>query len=192
MVYYYSISFLCAFGWLFFVYLLLLGFSIITLVFLILVWPFFIALINARALGEVGYSIVNVLVREITFIATLSANKIPVYSDIGVGVWLLPLLIGSQGYPDSSTWVSYFYTARYVGLEIKEVIKAVVIIAIPLSLIISFLYTNIIWAFSPIPSLTYPWVSIYWPINVIQSCLWITRSATVFKSAILNQVCRLY
>ncbi|MEM4609951.1 MAG: hypothetical protein QW190_03605, partial [Thermoproteota archaeon] len=96
----------------------------------------------------------------------------------------LPSTVGV--YPSAETWVGHFYTARYVGLSIKDVVKAAVMIAIPLSLIMSFIYTNVIWSFSPIPSQVYPWAAINWPVGVIQSALWITRSVTVLKSAIIN------
>jgi len=53
-------------------------------------------------------------------------------------------------------------------------------------LVMSFVYTNIIWSFGPIPSQAYPWAAINWPVGVIQNALWITRSVTVLKSALAN------
>jgi len=176
----------CTSLWVFLTHWLLPEFPILPLAFLIVVWPFITALINARAIGEVGYPIASLPMREMIYIATLTANKIPVYSNLGVGVWFLPLPSTVGIYPAAETWVSHFYTARYVGLSVREVVKAAIIIAIPLSLIMSFIYTNVIWSFSPIPSQVYPWAAINWPIGVIQNALWITRSVTVLKSATIN------
>jgi len=176
----------CSLVWVFLSHWLLPDFPILPLVFLIIVWPFVTALINARAIGEVGYPVATLPMREMVFVATLAANNIPVYSNLGVGVWFLPLPSTVSVYPSAETWVGYFYTARYVRLSIRDVVKMVIMIAIPLSLIMSFIYTNIIWSFSPIPSQVYPWAAINWPIGVIQSALWITRSVTVLKSAIIN------
>ncbi|MEM4229257.1 MAG: hypothetical protein QXZ66_05825 [Thermoproteota archaeon] len=176
----------CSLIWVFLSHWLLPDFPILPLAFLIVVWPFVTALINARALGEVGYPVAALPMREMIYVATLTADNIPVYSNLGVGVWFLPLPSTVGVYPSAETWVGHFYTARYVGLSIKDVVKAAVMIAIPLSLIMSFIYTNVIWSFSPIPSQVYPWAAINWPVGVIQSALWITRSVTVLKSAIIN------
>jgi hypothetical protein len=176
----------CASLWVFIAHQLLPEFPIFPLIFLIVVWPFITSLINARAIGEAGYSIAALPMREMVFVATLTANRVPVYSEEGVGVWFLPLPSTVGAYPAAETWVGYFYTARYVGLSIGDVVKAVVFVAIPLSLVMSFVYTNIIWSFSPIPSQAYPWAAINWPVGVIQNALWITRSVTVLKSALAN------
>ncbi|MGQ9691324.1 MAG: hypothetical protein ACUVQY_08720 [Thermoproteota archaeon] len=176
----------CSSIWVLLAYSLLPDFPVLPLVFLIVVWPFLAALINTRAIGEVGYPVAAIPIREITYITTMMANGIPVYGNVGIGAWFLPLPSTVGVYPAAETWVGHFYTARYVGLSIKDVVKAVIIISIPLSLIMSFVYTNIIWSFSPIPSQIYPWAAINWPIGVIQSSLWITRSVAVFKSAIVN------
>jgi hypothetical protein len=176
----------CASLWVFIAHQLLPEFPILPLIFLIVVWPFITSLINARAIGEAGYSIAALPMREMVFVATLTANRVPVYSEEGIGVWFLPLPSTVGAYPAAETWVGHFYTARYVGLSIGDIVKAVVLIAIPLSLVMSFVYTNIIWSFSPIPSQAYPWAAINWPVGVIQNALWITRSVTVLKSALAN------
>jgi len=164
---------------------LLPGFPILPLVFLTVVWPFISTIINARAVGEVGYPIAQIPVKQITYITTLELARIPTFSDLGVSVWFAPLPGEASPYPSGVTWCSYFYAAKQVNLKLREVVIAILAIAVPLSLVMSFIYTSIIWAFSPIPSQMYPWAQISWPIDVIQSCLWITRG-TAFQSAIMN------
>ncbi|MGC8935352.1 MAG: hypothetical protein ACP5KW_08855 [Thermoproteota archaeon] len=176
----------CSSIWVLLSHLLLPDFPVFPLAFLIVIWPFVTAIINARALGEVGYPVATLPMREMIYIATLTTNNVPVYSNLGVGVWFLPLPSTVGVYPSAETWVTYFYTAKYVGLSVRDVVKVAIMIAVPLSLIMSFIYTNVIWSFSPIPSQAYPWAAINWPIGVIQNALWITRSVTVLKSAIIN------
>jgi hypothetical protein len=176
----------CSSIWVLLTHWLLPEFPILPLAFLIMLWPFIASLINARALGEVGYPVANLPMREIVFVATMTANNTPAYSNVGVGAWFLPLPSTVGLYPAAESWVDSFYAARYVGLSIKDVIKAVAIVAVPLSLIMSFIYTNVIWSFSPIPSQIYPWAAMTWPIGVIQSALWISRSAMTLKSTIIN------
>lgn len=164
---------------------LLPGFPIAPLLFLVIVWPLLIVLINARAIGEVGYSISNIPLREMLYTVSLQSYGIPVYSDLGVSVWFAPLPIGGA-YPSGETWAFQFYAARYVGLKIGDVVKAILLISVPLSLLMSFIYVSTIWSFGPIPSQAYPYAQITWPLNVITLCLWITRSGTVFRSILID------
>ena len=43
-----------------------------------------------------------------------------------------------------------------------------------IAVVLSFVYVSLFWSFAPIPSPLYPAVDIYWPANIIMSCLWIT------------------
>lgn len=167
-------------AWLGLVIWLLPGFPAWPFVFLIVVWPFLSTIINARAVGEQGYGLPSIPLRETLYIASMEGVGIPTFSNLGVGVWFAPLP------PSSETWSSQFYAARYVGLRIGDVVKSLLLVALPLSLIMSFIYVSTIWSFGPIPSQAYPYAQITWPIGVIQSALWITRSGTAFKSILIN------
>ncbi|MEM2314618.1 MAG: hypothetical protein QXX94_07790 [Candidatus Bathyarchaeia archaeon] len=171
--------------WLMILLWLLPGFPIAPLIFLVIVWPFFITLINARAIGEVGYSISGIPLKEMLYTISLQSYGVPVYSDLGVGVWFAPLPVGGL-YPSGETWAFQFYAARYVGLRIGDVVKTILLISVPFSFLMSFIYVSTIWSFGPIPSHVYPYAQITWPLNVITSCLWITRSGSVFRSILID------
>lgn len=144
---------------------------------LVAVWPLLSTLINARAVGESGYSIAQIPLRELMLISAL--RDVPVQSKLNVSAWLAP-------FPgDGVSWCSEFYVARYVGVKIRDVLLVTFAIATPLSLIMSFIYTSLIWSFSPIPSQAFPWAQASWPISVIQSCIWISRGTTL-QSALFN------
>ncbi|MEM3936964.1 MAG: hypothetical protein QW381_03980 [Thermofilaceae archaeon] len=146
-------------------------------VILVAIWPLLSTLINARAVGESGYSIAQIPMRELMLIYAL--RDVPVHSELNVSSWLAP-------FPgDGVSWCSEFYVARYVGVRIRDVLLATFALATPLSLIMSFIYTSLIWSFSPIPSQAFPWAQASWPISVIQSCIWIARGTTL-QSALFN------
>lgn len=174
-----TIYFLGAIAWTASLALLLPAFPVLPLTLLTVFWPLFSTLINARGVGETGYSVAQIPLREIVLITTQTSANIPVHSQLGVSAWLAPM----PG--DGVTWCTRFYVARYIGLKLRDVVLTVAAIAIPLSLVMSFIHTSIIWLFGPIPSQAYPWAQASWPINVIQSCLWITRG-TAFQSILLN------
>lgn len=144
---------------------------------LVVVWPFLSTLINARAVGESGYSVAQIPLRELMLISAL--KDLPVQSEVNVSAWLAP-------FPgDGVSWCSEFYIAKYVGVRIRDVLLATFALATPLSLIMSFIYTSLVWSFSPIPSQAFPWAQASWPISVIQSCIWISRGTTL-NSALFN------
>lgn len=164
-------------GWLILIINLVPGIPLAVTVILVVVWPFLSTLINARAVGESGYSVAQIPLRELLLISSL--RDVPVQSELNVSAWLAP-------FPgDGVSWCSEFYVARYVGVRIRDVLLATFAVAMPLSLVMSFIYTSLIWSFSPIPSQAFPWAQASWPISVIQSCIWISRGTTL-QSVLFN------
>ncbi|MBS7627647.1 hypothetical protein KEJ36_02325, partial [Candidatus Bathyarchaeota archaeon] len=50
------------------------------------------------------------------------------------------------------------------------------IIAMAIALFLGFLYVEAFWRISPIPSSSYPATVIFWPIQVLNSVIWVSRS----------------
>ena len=166
-----------AVAWLALLLWLVPGYPLAVALILTIVWPLLSTLVNARAVGETGYPIAQIPLRELLLISSL--RDVPVRSELNVAAWLAPVPGDGVG------WCTEFYVARYVGVSIRDVLVTVFAIATPLSLIMSFVYTSLLWSFSPIPSQAFPWAQASWPIGVIQTCIWITRG-TMLQSAIFN------
>ena len=146
------------------------GFPIFPLVFLIMVWPFVFGVVTTRAYAETGYYLNIPYLHNNILIASMISANIPVRSELGIYPWFTPL-----GVANGSGWCSTFYVCDRIRLTFKSYIKAVILIATPLAVVFSFMYTQMLWSISPIPSPMFPYAQIYWPLNAAQSSLWYTR-----------------
>jgi len=146
------------------------GFPILPLAFLIIVWPFVFGIVTTRAYAETGYFLNIPYLQNNILIASMISANIPVRSKLGIYPWFTPL-----GVANGSGWCSTFYVCDRIKLTFKSYIKAVVLIATPLSVLFSFLYTQMLWSITPIPSSMFPYAQIYWPLQAAQHSLWYTR-----------------
>jgi hypothetical protein len=87
--------------------------------------------------------------------------------------------MGSSG--GAAWWCGWFKLSELMDTKYTDFIKGSLTASF-LAVIFSFVYVSLFWSISPIPSPLYPAVSIYWPVNVIMSGLWITGSV-VTKNA---------
>ena len=127
------------------------------------VWLFISALIRVRGLGygvifEIPY------VRELTF-------KTSGYS--GINGWFVPTLFGGV------SWAQDFKLCDIMSLRKKDYILGVYI-ALPVGLLIAYIYIQSFWSLAPIPSNAYPGVLYTWPILSIFQALFVSPEGAKF------------
>ena len=130
------------------------------------VWPFIMAIISGRAIALAGVGVDVPYFRNA--IIMISGYK-------GIDIWYAPL--------DTSpgTWVlTSFKIAELTETKITSWIKAYYLATL-LAWPLSFLYVQIFWQIAPIPSSAYPYTAIYWPIQVMQHQIWVTRQMDIFR-----------
>lgn len=148
-------------------------------------WTFLYALSSARAIGTTGSSI-PVQFSPITGATGLAT---PIFWNgiiLATGynkpdIWFIaPYVRGDW----AASWVQILKVAQLTKTKFFDFFKGILIIT-PLVWIMSFIYVGFFWQMSPIPSSAYPWTAISWPINVISSNLWVSRSLEIFKPNVL-------
>jgi len=53
--------------------------------------------------------------------------------------------------------------------------------AIPVALLAGYAYAQMFWSMAPVPSGRYPATAIYWPVDVINTVVWVTRPIGIFQ-----------
>lgn len=136
-------------------------------------WIFVENLISSRAVAVTGQSVGIPNVWQGIFI--LSGYD-------GSGPWCLPYggASGSFGVPAGrpTSILLQFKTATLCGTKIITWIKAYFITFVIAS-IVSFAYVWTIWSSAPIPSASFPWTVVGWPVESMWFSLWSTRSIRV-------------
>ncbi|MBO3801922.1 MAG: OPT/YSL family transporter [Thermoproteota archaeon] len=125
-------------------------------------WSFLSSMIASRSVAISGFQVTIPYVQQATILA--SGYK-------GVDIWFAPM--GSSG--GAAWWCGWFKLSELMDTKYTDFIKGSLTASF-LAIIFSFIYVSLFWSISPIPSPLYPAVSIYWPVNVIMSGLWITGS----------------
>ena len=157
-------------------YLLIPDFPIwIPLVLSLIVGPVY-ALISARAVGETGYSI------SIPYIWQ-GAVLLSGYN--GVAPWFIyPAFSGLSTYPTpggtsaSAIWTQSIKVAYKTETKPLSFFKAYIIAIISYS-VFSFIFVSFFWTISPIPSSTYPWTTIQWPVQLLTMGTWYSRKIVI-------------
>jgi len=140
-------------------------------------WQFTLNLISARALGVTGQiwdlPAIGPVRSDKAFIILASGSK-------STNIWFTPLYIG----PSGASWCQNFKVAELCGASQLQYIKAW-FIALPISLIVSFIFTQAFWTIAPVPSGVYPWPAAMWPIAATYSSMFITGKITLLNSTLL-------
>ena len=152
------------------------GFPIIPLLFLIVIWPFIHGFISIRAYAETGFYLNIPYFNQNIINLTMVSYNIPIYSKLGIRPWFTPL-----GVNYGSGWTQNFYVSKGVRCTFSSYIKAVIIVATPIAIIFNLLYSEYLWKISPVPSPMFQYAQIFWPINAGQSMLWYTRKVYSFN-----------
>ncbi len=151
-------------------FVLIPGFPVLPLFFLIVVWPFVFGLISVRTYAETGFPLEVRFLNENVLTATMELYGIPVYSRLGIWPWFAPLSVDYGG-----GWVGTLYVCRGVGCTFSSYIKAVFLVAAPVAILLNLIYSEYLWKMTPVPSPMFRHAQIYWPIDAAQRILWYTR-----------------
>lgn len=156
------------------------GFPLPGLIFLIVVWPIVSGIVTTRVRGETGFWLDIPYLREGILMASMVAADIPIYSELGMYPWFTPMTPAN-----GSGWARAFYVCDGIKLKFSSYVKAVILVATPLTILFSLLYTELVWRISPVPSSMFPYAQVYWPINAAQSSLWYTRLTHGFRPELM-------
>ncbi len=135
---------------------LIKGFPWMFFVFYALVYTPLINYASAKLEGLAGMSVAIPFVREATYI--LSGYK-------GVAIWFAPAPL-----PNYGPTVRSFRVLELTGTKIKSQIKAQ-LITIPIILIATVVFSQLLWRMGPVPSESYPYANKMWELIVKQRCL---------------------
>lgn len=137
-------------------------------------WSFLSNIISGRALGETGLEFSVPYIREGSYVAAgYLYNPATGY---GLNAWFAPLYIGTSGVG----WIGGFAGTRFTGTSNRDYIKAY-IIAIPLTYVLSFIFTQAFWGIAQVPSAAYPYAAANWPVQSLYDLLWIKNPFSIIK-----------
>lgn len=138
-------------------------------------WIFVGNLISSRAVAITGQSVGIPYVWQGLYIASGYPRSEP---------WCLPYggASGPFGIPDNrpTSILMQLKTASLCGTRAITWIKAY-FITFAIASIFSFIYVWAIWSTAPIPSASFPWTVIGWPVESMWFTLWSTRSIYVLE-----------
>ena len=161
-------------------FFLLKGFPWYPIFFLVVIWPIIFGFITIRAYAETGFYITIPYFSSNILILTMNTYNIPVHSEMGIWPWFAPLGVSSgQG------WCSTFFVCKGVKCTFSSYIKAVLLVATPITIVLDLLYSEYLWHMSPIPSSLFQYASIFWPVRAAQSALWYTRKIYGLNPALI-------
>ena len=130
-------------------------------IFYAVVYTPLISYATAKLEGICGQAVSIPMIREVTFI--LSGYK-------GVQIWFAPAPIHNYGMATVE-----FRILELTGTKIKSQIKTQ-FITLPIIIISSLLFANLLWTMAPVPSDAYPYAQKMWDLQAKNMCL--TMSAT--------------
>jgi len=151
------------------------------LILISVLWPFLSGIVATRAYAETGYSF---------YVGQLGRAVIVGSGYRGIDAWLAPLYVGggiSIGQATVGSAVSFLggiKVAYLTGTKPKSFLKAF-IIALPLSLLFGFFFTELFWKMAPIPSFVFPATVYSWPFNAIQNSFFMTEIPRIYKPPLI-------
>lgn len=123
-----------------------------------------ISYVNARIVGIAGQQVDIPFVREGLFI--LSGYR-------GLDIWFAPIPVANYGAAAQS-----FRALELTGTSFWSLVKAQAV-ALPLVLLVSFIFWSYLWHLSPIPSDLFPFAQKMWELNARNSVLMYTATTGV-------------
>jgi len=130
-------------------------------------FSFIFAVVSTWSRGETGLQITVPNVWRMTILLS-GYQKIDVW-------YFFPVINLGAGVP---TWVEGIKTAYLTETKPADFYKAY-LLAMALTIPLSFIYVSFFWSIAPIPSSVYPWAHAQWPVEVITSAMWATRQIIV-------------
>jgi len=124
--------------------------------------PFLTSIIAGRGIGETGYGVSIPYLRE----GVILASGYP-----GIDIWYTGPPVDGGG----ASMCANLAVADMTETSHKSWLSAYVI-STALAVVLGFFYVDAFWRMSAIPSSAYPATVIFWPINVLNSVIWVGRS----------------
>jgi len=143
--------------------LLIHGFPIYFFLIFGFIWTPFESFINARMIGMTSRPMSFPFIREATFI--FSGYK-------GVDIWYAPIPISNYG-----NQAQFFREVELTGTKITSIIKAEVLLILPIVFFCSLLFWSLLWRMGPIPSEMYPYAQKMWRLDAMNRALWQSSTA---------------
>jgi len=133
--------------------------------------PILLTIIGGRLSGEAGISFTPQYINETAILA--SGYK-------GTDAWFT-LWAGSwTSLRTGEMWCSLFRALDLTNTSMRSMILGR-LIQLPIAIILSFIFVQLFWSLSPIPSVLYPGTQIFWPIQATYQGLWLTRPPELFR-----------
>ena len=136
-------------------------------------WLFFLAFaflyqpvinyINAKLEGLVGQTVQIPLVQESAFI--LSGYR-------GAAIWFAPIPV----FNDYAGAVRNFRVLELTGTRLRSIVK-IELLALPILVVASLVFSEMIWRMAPIPSEIYPFTQEVWELQALNFSLRVTATA---------------
>ncbi|NNG00284.1 MAG: peptide transporter [Desulfobacteraceae bacterium] len=133
-----------------------------------------ISYISARMEGIAGQFVSLPMVREASFIAGAKY-----FGYHGIEIWYAPIPIHNYGEATVN-----FRQIELTGTSIRGIIKAEVV-ALPIVMVASLLFSQFIWRLAPIPSSNYPYAQELWHLQALNTLL--MQSSTLEGNSLFYQ-----
>ena len=139
------------------------AFPIWMVLFFGLVWTPLFSYVNARLIGLTGMGVGIPYMHQTAVLLSHYQRA---------DVWFAPI-----PWSDLGGTAQRFREVELTGTKFTSIIKIEFLI-VPLSAILSFVFYQLIWKLSPIPSVNYPFAQKMWHLQALQSGLWLTSTTT--------------
>lgn len=134
---------------------------------LIMVMPFVTTLVTGRMRAETGVAEFPIgQMKNLVFLATGYQTA---------DAWLAPNPFSTSG----RAWLTKLKEAQLTETTSSSVTKAYILL-LPVTIVFSLIYIDLLWKMGPIPSIRYPGAAAIWPIDVTYTALWIKGRGTAF------------
>jgi hypothetical protein len=160
-------------GYILLIHTIVPNFPIWILVMIIGVYAFLNTLINARGLGETGFSVNIPYVREGSILA--SGYR-------GADIWFAPIWIPGSGAANYSRIIKVAFLTETRPLDYLKTL----VLMLPIILLANFMAVSLLWSMAPIPSAIYGAVVYGWPDQVANIAFVITRAPQLYKLPLIS------
>jgi len=128
-----------------------------------LAWSFVWTMISTYSVGITGID----LSPPGTILPIIKYSYLSISGISSYDAWFIDPIIGTGG----TGWCSSLYVVERCSTDVKSYVKTFLIL-LPIIFVTGFIYVQIFWYMSPIPSILFRQTAIYWPIRAVNDSLW--------------------
>ncbi len=131
--------------------------------------PLATTLINARTMGETGVGGPGSMAGYSGFTGPEGIqNMIYFATGANVPVWFAPNTMVCNG----GSWLAWFKVSEVTETRTDSILK-IFFLTFPIAVLVGYLYVQLFWSISPIPSGRYPGITISWDLRAAFTSVWI-------------------